>query len=65
MDEKDLKIFIQAVPHYFQQIFNEDAIVDPPFLQGKESVIQESSAYQENIRERSTLQLASPWYAKC
>ncbi|MEM1157816.1 MAG: chemotaxis protein CheX [Verrucomicrobiota bacterium] len=41
MDEKDLKIFIQAVPHYFRQIFDEEAVVDPPFLQGKESVIQD------------------------
>lgn len=40
MDEQDLKIFIKAVPHYFKQIFGEHAEVDPPFLQGEESVLQ-------------------------
>lgn len=41
MEEEDLKIFIQAVPHYFQQTFAEEAVVDPPFIQGRESVIQD------------------------
>jgi chemotaxis protein CheX len=41
MDERDLQVFIKGVAHYFQQVFDETAIVDPPFLQGKESVIKD------------------------
>jgi chemotaxis protein CheX len=41
MDERDLQVFIRGLAHYFQQIFDEAAIVDPPFLQGKESVIKD------------------------
>jgi chemotaxis protein CheX len=35
MEEQDLKIFIESVAHYFDQIFGEPALVDPPFLGGK------------------------------
>ncbi|MFQ3669933.1 MAG: chemotaxis protein CheX [Verrucomicrobiia bacterium] len=35
MEEQDLKIFIESVAHYFDQIFGEQAVVDPPFLGGK------------------------------
>ncbi|MGF1656347.1 MAG: chemotaxis protein CheX [Verrucomicrobiales bacterium] len=41
IDEKDLKIFIRSVSVYFQKVFSEPALVDPPFLHGHEAVIRD------------------------
>jgi len=41
LDEKDLKVFIKGVENYFQTMFSEKAIVDPPFMHGDEQVIQD------------------------
>ncbi len=41
MDEKDLRVFIRGVGNYFEKVFGEKALVDPPFMHGQESVIQD------------------------
>lgn len=41
MDEKNLQVFIASVGRYFQTTFQEAALVDPPFLQGEQTVMQD------------------------
>ncbi|MEM6821489.1 MAG: chemotaxis protein CheX [Verrucomicrobiota bacterium] len=41
MEESDLRIFVQTVPNFFKAKFNEEVIVDPPFLRRNESILQD------------------------